>query len=72
MKTYQAKLNASLDAMMALEPTRDAGIKLQRVIKKIRRHIFVFVTNQDIPPTNNGSERALRPCAVFRKITNGF
>jgi hypothetical protein len=21
---------------------------------------------------NNGSERALRPCAVFRKITNGF
>ncbi|RUU11588.1 hypothetical protein EOD23_10045, partial [Mesorhizobium sp. USDA-HM6] len=22
--------------------------------------------------TNNGSERALRPCAVYRKITNGF
>jgi len=21
---------------------------------------------------NNGSERALRPCVVFRKITNGF
>ena len=21
---------------------------------------------------NNGSERALRPCAVYRKITNGF
>ena len=29
-------------------------------------------TNRDIPATNNGSERALRPCAVFRKITNGF
>ncbi len=22
--------------------------------------------------TNNGSERAIRPCAVYRKITNGF
>ena len=72
LKTYQARLNASLDAMMALEPTHEAGVKLQRVIKKIRRHMFVFVTNRDIPATNNGSERALRPCAVFRKITNGF
>jgi transposase len=34
--------------------------------------MFVFVTNRDIPPTNNGSERALQTCAVFRKITNGF
>ena len=25
-----------------------------------------------LEPTNNGSERALRPCAVYRKITNGF
>jgi transposase len=72
LKTYQARLNASLDAIMALQPTHEAGIKLQRVIKKIRRHMFVFVTNRDIPATNNGSERALRPCAVFRKITNGF
>jgi transposase len=72
LKTYHSRLNASLDAIMALQPTHDAGVKLQRVIKKIRRHMFVFVTNRDIPATNNGSERALRPCAVFRKITNGF
>jgi len=46
------------------------------MIKRTRRHLFVFVTNRELPPTNNGSERAseraLRPCAVFRKITNGF
>jgi len=30
------------------------------------------MTNRHIPPTNNGSERALRPCATYRKITNGF
>jgi transposase len=30
------------------------------------------MTNQDIPATNNGSERALRPCAALRKIADGF
>jgi len=45
---------------------------LQNMIKRTRRHLFVFVTNRELPATNNGSERALRPCAVFRKITNGF
>jgi len=29
------------------------------------------VTNRDLTATNNGSERAA-PCAVYRKITNGF
>ena len=72
LKTYAARLDARLDELMALQPTHEAGVKLQRVIKKIRRHMFVFATNRDIPPTNNGSERALRPSAVFRKVTNGF
>jgi hypothetical protein len=57
---------------MARAPTHEAGVKLQRMIKRTRRYLFVFVTNRDLPATNNGSERALRPCAVFRKITNGF
>ena len=30
------------------------------------------MTNREIETTNNGSERALRPSAVYRKITNGF
>jgi transposase len=72
LKTYAARLEASLDDIMRHTPTQVAGVKLQRVIKKIRRHMFVFVTNRAIPPTNNGSERALRPCVTFRKITNGF
>ena len=28
--------------------------------------------NRAIPPTNNGSEQALRPCVIFRKVTNCF
>jgi len=57
---------------MSLIPADQAGVKLQTIIKKVRRHLFVFVTNRDLTATNNGSERALRPCAVYRKITNGF
>jgi len=34
--------------------------------------MFVFLANRAIPPTNNGSEQALRPCVIFRKVTNCF
>ena len=72
LRTYAARLESRLDDLMRRAPNHAAGVKLQRMIKKIRRHLFVFVTNRAIPPTNNGSERALRPCVTFRKITNGF
>ncbi len=72
LKSYEADLNRRLDRLMALVPTHPAGGKLQTVIRKIRRHLFVFVQNRDLTATNNGAERALRPCAVYRKITNGF
>jgi transposase len=72
LKTYLTRLDANLDDLLDLTPTHPAGRKWQATIQKLRRHLFVFVTNREIPPTNNGSERALRPCATFRKITNGF
>ncbi|MCX7180900.1 MAG: IS66 family transposase [Proteobacteria bacterium] len=70
--TYHSKLQSKLDKLLEIEPTTQAGRKLQRIIKKCRQSLFVFVTNPDIPPTNNGSEQALRPCATFRKVTNCF
>ena len=63
LKIYEADLNRRLDRLMSLIPTHKAGGKLQKIIKKVRRHLFVFVTNRDLTATNNGSERALRPCA---------
>ena len=32
----------------------------------------MFLTRRDVEPTNNESERALRPSVIFRKVTNGF
>ena len=70
--TYAAKLEAKLDRLLQIEPANRQGQKLLRIIKKYRQNLFVFVTNRAMPPTNNGSEQALRPCVIFRKITNCF
>jgi transposase len=72
LKAYEADLDRRLDRLMALKPTHPAGRKLQKMFRKIRSHLFVFVTNRELTATNNGSERALRPAAIYRKITNGF
>jgi transposase len=72
LKTYRADLERRLDAILARTPAHDAGGKAIRLIKKVRAHPFVFLDNREVSPTNNGSERAVRPCAVYRKITNGF
>jgi transposase len=69
---YHARLQTGLDALLAIVPATKAGQKLQRIIKRFRQNLFVFITNRAVPPTNNGSEQALRPCVVFRKVTNGF
>ena len=72
LRTYRYKLDAELDALLRIIPTHAAGDKLQQAIEGCRRFLFTFLANRAIPPTNNGSERALRPCVVFRKVTNCF
>jgi transposase len=72
LRAYAYKLDAELDVLLRIAPAHGAGNKLQGVIKGCRRHLFVFLANRAIPPTNNGSERALRPCVIFRKVTNCF
>lgn len=69
---YQADLDRRLTRIMAIEPIDMAGAKLRRRIGTIRSHLFVFITNRAVPPTNNISERHLRPSVIFRKVTNGF
>ena len=68
----QRRLVGKLSALLQATPTHPAGAALQKVAAKHRRSLFLFVTNRALEPTNNGSERALRPCVTFRKITGGF
>jgi transposase len=72
LAVYAARLEAKLDRLLQIESANQQGQKLLRIIKRYRQNLFVFVTNRAVPPTNNGSEQALRPCVIFRKITNCF
>jgi transposase len=49
-----------------------AAQRLQRRYQKYRAHLFVFLYRTDVEPTNNVSERALRPSVIHRKVTGGF
>jgi transposase len=37
-----------------------------------RRGLLTFLHQAQVPPTNNASERSLRPSVVHRKVTGGF
>jgi transposase len=69
---HRRRLEAELDRVLALTPAHPAGVKWKGTIEKLRPHLLVFMSNRDVPATNNESERSLRPCATYRKITNGF
>lgn len=49
-----------------------AAQKLQRRYQTHRAHLFVCLYRMDVEPTNNISERALRPSVIHRKVTGGF
>ena len=53
-------------------PVGDPGRKLRKRMLANRMHLFVSVTNQAVPYTNNTSERDLLLGVIFRKATNGF
>jgi transposase len=46
--------------------------RLQRRYQKYRDAIFVFLYRTDVSPTNNLSERYLRPSVIHRKVSGGF
>ena len=72
LKIHARRLEAAFDRVLTLTPVHPAGVKWKNTVVKLRPNLFVFMSNRDVPPTNNESERSLRPCATYRKVTNGF
>ncbi|CAO3460845.1 Mobile element protein [Azospirillum argentinense] len=72
MAQYRAKADRRLDRLLAMPIITEAGAELQRQTKRWRAQFFTFLTDRAVPPSNNASERALRPSVIFRKVTNGF
>jgi transposase len=72
LSAYAAKADNKLDALMAAPVAHPAGKTLLKQIRAWRNKFFVFMTDRDVPATNNISEREIRPSVIFRKVTNGF
>jgi transposase len=46
--------------------------RLQQRYRTHRDSLYVFLHRDDVEPTNNSSERDLRPSVIHRKVTGGF
>jgi transposase len=70
---HRRRLERELERLLAIKPTDAEGRKLRdTVYVDCCDKLFVFLKRRDVEPTNNESERALRPSVIFRKVTNGF
>ena len=73
IKAYARTLKHELDRLLQLKPVNAEGRHLRdAIIVDARDKLLVFLARRDVEPTNNASERALRPSVIFRKVTNGF
>ena len=73
--TYTATVAAIERRCDALLATPVVGAEASRLwvrFREHREHLFVFLSDPAVPPTNNASEQALRHSVVHRKVTGGF
>jgi transposase len=69
-----AKLNRELDELLAVDMS-GFHKKEQAFINRLRKHrqsIFTFLIYLNVPPDNNGSERAIRNVKVKTKVSGQF
>jgi transposase len=70
----RSHLEKELDNLLSepLDPKHKEMIAFQKRITKYRDHVFTFLYHPDVPPDNNGSERAIRNVKVKQKISGQF
>ena len=67
-----AAIEATCDALLAAPLPAGWSFDLQTRYQVHRRGLLTFLHDADVPPTNNASERSLRPSVVHRKVMGGF
>ena len=73
--TMQKRLDELLDRPPVYKFDDGKPTELDRLKAGIRKHgeyIFTFLTNPEVPPTNNDSEKALRPAKTKLKVSGCF
>lgn len=58
--------------LMAQSPPSEDSQRLWRRFHKHRKALLLFLEREDVAPTNNASEQALRNSVIYRKVTGGF
>jgi transposase len=66
------RIEADCDRLLATPVPGAEASRLWVRFREHREHLFVFLDDPGVPPTNNGSEQALRPSVVHRNVTGGF
>lgn len=66
------KLERRCDQLLKRNLRRPQARKLLRRYQKYREALFVFLHRTDVEPTNNLSERNLRPSVIHRKVIGCF
>lgn len=66
-----AGLKAALDTQLAGPFHHHKVATFARNTRAIHEELFLFVTDPEVPGTNNWSERAIRPAVVGRKVSGG-
>lgn len=61
-----------LDHLCEVAVNGKTALRLQKRFRKHRDKIFLFLSSPDIPPDNNGSERAIRNAKIKQKVSGGY
>jgi transposase len=67
-----ARVERLCDGLLQRPLTHPRAQRLQRRYQKYRDSLFVCLHRTDVSPTNNVSERALRPSVIHRKVIGCF
>lgn len=66
-----SRVEDRLDQLVKLNPIHAEAKRLHKRVKKYRPELTRFLWDEQLEPTNNPAERALRPLVVARKVCGG-
>jgi transposase len=73
LATKRRTLERRLSDILAAPTSCELARGLQDKLRRARDQLLTFADRPgEVEATNNGCERALRPCVVQRKVTNGY
>jgi hypothetical protein len=67
----RGKIESRMDRLLVRNYTDPDNRRLANRMIKHREHLFTFLYINEVEPTNNAAERAIRPAVIARKLSAG-